>query len=466
MMKRTVTLLLALVTALTAASCGNIGSSTAGGSSSAADTPESRAAETPAPESSAPEISAPQISAPQSTADAPAPAEPVSGCVTFEKNSGTLSEGFKTAAADFSLELLKKACAEQIAAGENALVSPESVMLALGLAANGAGGQTLQEFETLLGGDMESLNSDLSALMTAAAEDEDIDFGIANSIWVRDDAERISIKRSYAEVCKRRLDAESFLEPFDSSSVDRLNGWVSEKTRGMINSIKDSFEPDEVAVLLNCIAFEAKWETEYQPEQITEDSCFFISDDEYERCTMLSSVEKLYLSDDRAQGFIKPYKGGRYAFAAMLPDADISLSDYISSMTGEKFTKLIRSATDKYTVNAGIPEFKFDWGESIADSIRSMGLSTAFTDGADFSNMTDAQISISDIIHRTHIEVDSNGTKAAAVTAVTMRDNCVAMPDENEKTVILSRPFMFAIVDLETELPVFIGAVNTVSDKN
>lgn len=378
---------------------------------------------------------------------------------SFEKNDAELSAGFKTAASDFSAELLKKVCAEDIAAGKNALVSPESVMLSLGLAANGAGGQTLKEFETLLGGDTETFNSDLSALMTAASSSEDVKFNIANSIWVRED-ERININKSYAETCKKRLDAESFLAPFNNGTLDKLNGWVSQKTDGMIDKILEEFAEDDLAVLINCIAFDAQWLSEYEDNDV-KSGIFHPADGSKQICEMLSSDENIYLSDDSAEGFMKYYKGGRYAFAAMLPNEGVSLSDYVAGLTGSRLTQLLTGAQNAQ-VEVSMPEFKFDYSQDITDSVKSIGAQSAFTKAADFSNLSDAELYISSIVHKTHIEVSREGTKAAAATEVTITAKGLIIPDENVKRIVLDRPYLFMIVDTQTSLPVFIGAVNTV----
>lgn len=388
--------------------------------------------------------------------------------VTFEKTEGDPDRAFTERAADFAVELLKKSADKDIRSGKNAVVSPESVMFALALTENGAGGETLAEFEKLLGGDMktEDINKALNQLMTAANSDENVKFKIANSIWVRDDENRIRMKKEFAEINKKRFDADSFAARFDDDTLGKLNGWVSDRTDGMIPKMLEKFSDSDVAVLLNCVCFNAEWAEEYNEDQILKDQTFRSANDGDQKCTMLSSKENIYLSDENAEGFMKYYKGGRYAFAALLPKEGMSTADYIGTLTGEKLVKLIESReTGKYDVFTKIPEFSFDWDTHMADALKDMGLKKAFDADADFSNMAETasgQLFISDVIHKTHFELDRKGTKAAAATAVIMCDGITAERDIKEtRNITLDRPFVMAIVDTQTNIPVFIGAVNT-----
>ena len=420
----------ALILALSAASCGNSG-----------------------------DASAPYINQPAAAAQA-ADIEPAASKTSFEKSDSKVSDAFRKSAADFSAELLKKSALSDIKAGKNAFISPESVMMALGLAANGAGGDTLTQFLDMFGcKNMEEVNTALSALMSSAASNEQL--GIANSIWVRD--RDITLKQDYAEICKRRLDAESFLAPFSSETLAALNGWVNTKTKGMIPAIKDSFSEDEVAVLINCTTFEALWNDPYTNNP--EDDKFTAASGDKQDCKMLYSTEHTYIGDDQASGFLKYYDGSHYAFAALLPNEGVSISDYADSLTGEKLLKLFGEPSYDYTVRASIPEFKFDWGKSIAEAVSEMGLDKAFMPSADFSNMAETStglLYIGDVIHKTHIELDRSGTKAAAATEIEMKCGAALIDEEKIKRVYLDRPFIFAIIDLETSLPVFMGAVNSI----
>ena len=214
--------------------------------------------------------------------------------------------------------------------------------------------------------------------------------------------------------------------------------------------------------LINCIAFDAKWNKGYSDNSVFEDREFTNASGEKEKCTMLSSTESVYLHGDNACGFMKYYKGGRYSFAAVLPAEGISLSDYAGSLTGEKLTQLLDSRLTDQEVEVLMPEFKFDWGDSIEDQIKAIGLTAPFDKSADLSKMfksVDGSTYLDQVIHKTHIELDRSGTKAAAVTSIDVK--CDAVMETTY--VYLDRPFLFMIVDNYNDLPIFIGALNSVS---
>lgn len=447
--KRLIAFILSLTMAAAAVSCGNIDDSSAN-----AKDVDPGASQTQ------------QTSGTSKAPSSPEAPEPIVTETEFEASEGELDEQFLANASDFTVKLLQNAVSDDLREGKNAMISSESVMLALGMTANGAGGKTLEEFETLLGGGMklEDINRNLNLLISDAKNEQRVKFGIANSIWVRE-GERITMEKSFADICRRRYDAESFVAPFDDATLGKLNSWVSDNTNGMINKIKEEFSQDDVALLVNCIAFEGAWRDQYETPQITENATFHSAKDGDQTCTMLHSVEKYYLADDKAEGFMKYYMGGRYAFAALLPNEGISTADYISSLTGEGLRKTLSERSTDYDVFAQLPEFSFDWDASLVTSLKAMGLNEAFMESADLTNMAKTatgELFISDVVHKTHIELDRNGTKAAAVTMVVEQDNAMGVIEESKvKRIVLDRPFVMMIVDTKTDLPVFIGAVNT-----
>ena len=170
------------------------------------------------------------------------------------------------------------------------------------------------------------------------------------------------------------------------------------------------------------------------------------------------------MSGARETGFMKRYRG-KYAFVALLPEKGLSVDDYLATLTGEEFVNLMNNRSYDYDVTAGLPKFKYDWDGSLADILKKMGMETAFDEAkADFSalgTLPGANLFISDVSHKTHIEVDESGTRAAAVTAVMVGEN--GMPVEKQKkTVVLDRPFVYAIVDTSSMLPLFIGTVTDI----
>ena len=178
------------------------------------------------------------------------------------------------------------------------------------------------------------------------------------------------------------------------------------------------------------------------------------------------STEAVYLEDENATGFIKYYKGHKYAFVAMLPDEDVSLSEYISSLDGKAIRDMLQNPQHYSTVHTAIPKFETEYDVEMSDILSSMGMSDAFdTEKADFSNLgtsSAGNIFISRVLHKTYISVGEKGTKAGAVTVIETTDGASAIVGE-PKYVYLDRPFVYMLIDCENNLPFFIGAMTDIN---
>ena len=384
--------------------------------------------------------------------------------VTLQKTETEPNGTFYSAYNDYAAELFRQSCMQDIEDGKNAMISPESVMMALGMAANGAKGETLSQMETALGGlGIDDLNDAMQYHMNKLTDSEDVSFNVANSVWVRDDAQRIQMKQEFYDKVKEKYNADSFLAPFDNGTKDDINNWVSNNTNGMIPELIDDIPAAAVSYIINAIAFEAGWAQDYEDYQINENDKFKNSKGKNENVTMMYSEENSYFEDDDVTGFLKYYKGGDYAFMAILPKKKGGLADFVSDLDGEKINKLWANCGGE--VKVCIPEFSFDYDNELSDELKAMGMELPFTENADLSGMAETgtgELYFSRVIHKTHIDVDRYGTKAAAATAIELTDGAIAMPEET-KEVYLNRPFAYAIIDTNSGMPVFIGAVNTVN---
>ena len=367
---------------------------------------------------------------------------------------------FVTAQTAFSLNLLQYELNTK--RGKNVLISPYSVMQALAMTANGAAGDTRTEMEQALGGiPVESLNPYLYTQRIAQPHDEKCRLNTANSVWIRDDGERIQVDPAFLQTNADYYDAQAYRAPFDESTVREINAWGSQHTDGMIPQILDSIPPEAVMYLINAVVFDAKWARKYDADDLVDRKFTTFSGTEAD-VQMMFSDEGTYLSDENADGFLRSYEGGRYAFAALLPHKGLTAEDYAAALTPAHLLDVLQNR-ETCKVRAGIPQFSFDFSDELSSAMQSMGMELAFTGAADFSGMgrTDTgSLFISRILHKTHIDVDTEGTKAAAITAVEMNDeNCVEEPEE-VRYVILDRPFVFMILDTQTNLPVFTGVLN------
>jgi serpin B len=367
---------------------------------------------------------------------------------------------------NFSLDFFREQTSKANT-GENVMLSPQSLYYALGMVVNGANGDTQQEIlDTICKGvSVEDFNNNTAYLI--AQNDYDT-CKIANSIWVREGI--ATINPNFQEYSEQYFNAEVKVQPFDKKFVKDVNEWVNTNTDGMIPTLLNEVPSvDTVSHLINAICFEADWSVPYNDYQVNEDSHFTNSNGEVESATMLSSEEYIYLHDDNAQGFLKYYKGGKYAFMGILPNENVSVEDYLANLDGETFTNLYnnRITGRGMELYVHIPEFTVEDSYDLKSTLQDLGITTAFDPfSADFGNMissTRGNVYIDSVTQKTFIQVDRNGTKASAVTDLEAND-CAVEPDEIDLyQVYLDRPFIYAIVDTDTGLPVFMGTVNSIA---
>ena len=357
-------------------------------------------------------------------------------------------DAFKSAYDNFSVELLKK-CFD---GKSNTLISPLSVSSALTMTANGANGQTKDEMEKVLGSGipLDELNKYLSSFSGSLTSGEDFKLRNANSIWFRDEENRLTVEKDFLQKNADYFGAAIYKRAFDNATCKEINNWVSEHTDGMIDKLLDNGDALSNIALINATAFNAVWET-YYFDNFVEDGTFTDTNGNEQSATMLISEESEYINGDNCTGFIKKYKGGKYGFAAILPDSNVSISDFVGSLNGDKLFKMLQN-TENANVVAKIPKFEYEYSAELSEALKALGMPTAFSDSADFSGISGDKLLISDVLHKTKISVTEEGTRAVAATGVVMS----AAPD-GDKQVILNRPFMYMILDNETMLPLFAG---------
>ena len=356
---------------------------------------------------------------------------------------------------DFGLRLFREGQTE----GKNTLYSPLSVLCALSMTANGARGETRTQMEAVLGMKVEDLNAFLYAYIQELSREGDDRMSLANSIWFTDD-ERFTVNRDFLQTNADYYGADLYRAPFNGETCRAINDWVKDKTRGMIPQILDQLPASAVMCLVNALAFEAEWVEPYEKTQVTE-APFTMEDGTKRTVELMRSRENAYLEDDNATGFIKYYAGGRYAFAALLPNEGVTVAAYLDSLTGESLNQLLAHPRS-VPVSAALPKFETDFDAELAGVLAAMGMPLAFDpDQADFSALgtsTGGNIYIGSVIHKTFISVAEQGTRAGAATVVVMVDGC-ALEEEPPKVVTLDRPFVYMLIDTATGTPFFIGTM-------
>ena len=340
--------------------------------------------------------------------------------------------------------------------GENPLLSPLSILYALAMTENGAAGETLAEMETLLGRPVEELNAALGAYLADKSDSAQGTLHLANGIWLRE-GEGFTAEPDFLQVNADCYQAGIYAAPFTDATLRDINAFVKEHTDGMIDGILSELPPDAVMVLVNALAFQAEWQDKYETEARPHE--FTREDGTVTEVPMLFGGEYRYLETENASGFLKPYQGGRYAFAALLPSEGVTAAELLASLTPEGLRELIAQPRD-CEVRTGLPKFQLSYDAGLTSLLPQLGMAQAFDpEIADFSRLgsaADGNLYIGQVRHRTFIAVGEKGTRAGAATSVAMNETS-AMPVEEPKVVILDRPFLYAIWDLEANLPVFLG---------
>lgn len=361
------------------------------------------------------------------------------------------------AAADFGVRLFQTA----MEADKNTLISPLSVLYALSMTANGADGETLAQMEEVLGMDIQSLNSFMAAYMKNLPASEAYKLHLANGIWFRDDPS-FEVNQDFLQTNANYYNAEIRKAAFDEATRKEINDWVKTNTDGMIPEILDQIHPAAEMYLVNALAFEAKWAQEYVEFQIR-DGSFTTEDGTVRNVQMMHSAEHRYLEDEQATGFIKYYEDQRYAFVAMLPKEGVTVAEYVEGLTGEHLKRMLDEPED-ILVETAIPKFETRYDVQMSEILQQMGMNDAFSkNDADFSRLgiyhsDGSNIYISRVLHKTFISVAEQGTKAGAATVIELpAEGAFANPEY--RTVTLDRPFVYLLIDCETNLPFFIGTM-------
>lgn len=351
-----------------------------------------------------------------------------------------------------------------ISAGKKKVMfSPLSLNMAFGLVELGAKGKTKAEIDSYLQAEnyADIAENYLKFIKEERTREEikDPDFGvdpcavldIANSLWADNS---LPVKEDYKRQVIGKFNAE--IENLDFSDTDntvkRINGWVNEKTRKMIPSIVSEFDPKTAAVLINTVYFESAWVNEWNINQNKKEK-FTLFDNSLKKIPLMHKKLVCYFENGKAKAFGCGYING-LTFIGILP-----------KKTGE-FTleeldipSLLESKGYDYDVTAAMPRLNFKSEFKLRGALCKMGLGSVFSEKeADFSGISDVQLYISEVLQKTKLELDENGTKAAAATVMAVRAMGLPIPKE-QKSVMLDRPFAFMIYDENKDQILFIGKV-------
>ena len=360
----------------------------------------------------------------------------------------SINDDFISDQIDFSISIFK----ENYTNDKNTLISPISAMFALSMCANGAVNETLQEMEKVLGNHytIDQLNNYLYSLKNHLSNEE---LKVANSIWFNDTFDANPI---FLQTCVDYYQSDIFKTEFNQNTVNDINQWINKNTNGKIEKAVDKIDSNTIMYLLNALSFEAEWNKPYEKKQVRKNEFMNIMGNR-EFVDMMFSSEYNYIESENAIGFIKDYENRNYSFVAILPNDSLSLNEYIEKFDSEEYLNLMKSK-QTYPVTAGLPKFSYEQTINMNELLKNMGINKAFDERkAEFYHLGNSEFNlyIRDVIQKTSITVDTKGTKAGAVTSVSVDESASMI----EKEVILNRPFIYMIIDYDTKLPIFIGSI-------
>ena len=355
---------------------------------------------------------------------------------------------------DFAIRLFKASQND----GQNSLVSPLSVMCALSMTLNGADGETKAQMEAVLGMSVEELNNYIYSYINSLPVKNKYKLTVANSIWFDEDGGFVP-NRDFLQTNADYYGADIYKTQFDSKIVNQINDWISRETEGMIPQMLNHIPPETMVLLINSIAFRADWSDIYEENEIHDGVFTLENGTEKEVKLMYDNDQYTYFGSDNCIGFVKNYVGNKYAFAAILPDEGIAMSDFLETLTGEKISEMLANQ-QKGKVRTRIPKFKTEFNVDLKNALVEMGMTDAFSQSnADFGLMGSSHENffIDSVLHKTFIEVNERGTRAGAATLVPTLGIDIVNPDD--VMIYLDRPFVYMLIDLDTNTPFFIGTM-------
>jgi serpin B len=345
--------------------------------------------------------------------------------------------------------------------GKNVFVSPSSVAIALAMTYNGASGNTQREMARALQlngmslSDLNRANADLKALLENP--DPKVQLAIANSLWAR---QNVRFKPDFMQRNTQFYGAEvSNLNFSDPNAPAIINSWVKDNTRGKIDKIVDSIHPNDILFLINAIYFKGDWSQPFDPQK-TANKPFYRADGTQKQHPMMSQIGMFrYLETERFQAISLPYgKERRMSMYILLPKKSYSLASFSKDLTAENWTQWM----SRMRIREGslqLPRFKQDYKIELKRALSALGMASAFNPSkSDFSGITDLKVWIDQVKHKTFVEVNEEGTEAAAVTSIGIRTTSAIL--EEPFRMVVDRPFFCAIRDDQTGSVLFMGAIN------
>lgn len=340
----------------------------------------------------------------------------------------------------------------------NTFISPTSLMMALSMVYNGADGTTKKEMAKVLhadGIDVDDLNKANASLISILQRDSmQIQLDIANSIWINN---RYHFKKEFAQNNQDYFFAK--IQEIESPEI--INNWVKEATEDKIDKIVDApLNPDLVAILINAIYFKGNWKYELAKEQ-TEQRPFHLEDGTTKNISLMKLTKKLpYLENKEFQAVSLPYGDDEMSMKVFLPKENVQVDEFRKILTHDNWKKWSSEFQEKEGTVL-LPKFQLEYEILLNNALKKLGMTTAFdSKHANFKKMIteEERLWIDMVKQKTFIDVNEEGTEAAAVTSAEMVTESFS-PDGKFQMEV-NRPFFFAITDEKTGTILFIGTIS------
>ena len=335
----------------------------------------------------------------------------------------------------------------------NYLLSPYNIEIALNMLRDGADGNTKTELDKVLG------NRTINNIIVKNK------ISVANAIFIKNKFKNDVID-SYYNILKTKYNSDLIYDDF--VTPNKINNWVNDKTSGMIKKVLDNISPDFVMGLASALAIDVKWQSEFDCS-LTNKQDFTKIDNKIIDAEMMHESYKYgaqYIKTEDATGIIIPYRkeweeNTELEFVGILPNKDVDT--YINGLTKDKLNNLFKntkSASSSYHINLSLPRFTYDYSEEeFKEILIKMGIKDAFTSSANFKKMINQDVYVGTAIHKTHIDLNEKGTKAAAITFFGL-DGAMAIEEKYETVnVIFNKPFVYMIRERNTGEILFFGTV-------
>ncbi len=339
---------------------------------------------------------------------------------------------------------------------KNMFISPLSISMALTMAYNGAGTSTKEAMRQTLGFTLptdEEINESYKSLAELLQGiDNKVTFTYANALWHNKSyqlqAPFVKLNQTYFDATVQGLD---FASP---TAKDQINNWVKEKTKGKIEGIIDETKADDVLFLLNAIYFKGTWAHEFD-KKLTAPAPFYLEDGSTVSHDFMVTKNARYLlyQGDDMKLIDLPYGNGQYSMTLLVPNEQHTVEEVVQELNDENVSDWL-AAADTSDIELHLPKFKMAYKKELNETLSDLGMGIAFGSGADFSKMVagNAPLMLSEVLHKTFLEVNEEGTEAAAVTSVGIVVTSVGPP-----ALKVNRPFVFLIREKSSNTILFMG---------